>query len=279
MRNIRNIVLMRPIKSMIEFKQIIGRGTRTFDGKDFFTVFDFVKAYEHFNDPEWDGEPLPPDPPSPGPNPTPGPPPDPPEPGPEDPPLGEKVVVKLGDGKERQIRYISATTYWSHDGRLITAQEFVEQLFGDLGTLVASEDELRAVWSDPERREGFIQRLSELGYDTARMEDMRRLIDAPNSDVFDVLAYVRFTLAPLARAERVEAARSAGLGGYEVEMRQFLDCVLQAYADHGVEELSLGKNRDFLRIRYGGTNDAKAVLGSVAEIRKAFVDIQGHLFR
>ena len=57
-RNVRNIVLMRPINSMIEFKQIIGRGTRLFDGKDYFTIYDFVKAYEHFNDPEWDGEPL-----------------------------------------------------------------------------------------------------------------------------------------------------------------------------------------------------------------------------
>ena len=56
-RNIRNIVLMRPINSMIEFKQIIGRGTRLFDGKDYFTIYDFVKAYEHFNDPQWDGEP------------------------------------------------------------------------------------------------------------------------------------------------------------------------------------------------------------------------------
>ena len=57
-RNVRNIVLLRPINSMIEFKQIIGRGTRLFDGKDYFTVYDFVKAYEHFNDPEWDGEPA-----------------------------------------------------------------------------------------------------------------------------------------------------------------------------------------------------------------------------
>ena len=57
-RNIRNIVLMRPIGTMIEFKQIIGRGTRLFDGKDYFTIYDFVKAYEHFNDPEWDGEPM-----------------------------------------------------------------------------------------------------------------------------------------------------------------------------------------------------------------------------
>ena len=57
-RNIRNIVLMRPINSMIEFKQIIGRGTRLFDGKEFFTIYDFVDAYKHFSDPEWDGEPV-----------------------------------------------------------------------------------------------------------------------------------------------------------------------------------------------------------------------------
>ncbi|HUG69979.1 MAG TPA: DEAD/DEAH box helicase family protein, partial [Pirellulaceae bacterium] len=56
-RNIRNIVLMRPINSIIEFKQIIGRGTRLYDGKDFFTIYDFVKAHQHFSDPEWDGEP------------------------------------------------------------------------------------------------------------------------------------------------------------------------------------------------------------------------------
>ena len=60
-RNVRNIVLMRPINSMIEFKQIIGRGTRLYDGKDYFTIYDFVKAHQHFNDPEWDGEPLEPE--------------------------------------------------------------------------------------------------------------------------------------------------------------------------------------------------------------------------
>jgi type I restriction enzyme, R subunit len=61
-RNICNIVLMRSINSMIEFKQIIGRGTRLYDGKDYFTIYDFVKAYRHFSDPEWDGEPLEPEP-------------------------------------------------------------------------------------------------------------------------------------------------------------------------------------------------------------------------
>ena len=275
--NVRNIVLLRPIKSMIEFKQIIGRGTRTFDGKDFFTIYDFVKGYEHFNDPEWDGEPIPqevtsggttypPKPPS-----TPG--------GVAEPPPVEKIVIKLADGKERKIRYIAATTYWSHDGRPITAQEFMEQLFGDLNILVATEDDLRTAWRDPERREAFMQRLIELGYDNDRLDDMRRLIDAPNSDVFDVLAYVRFTLAPMARTERADAARSTGLNGYEQEMREFLDYVLRAYEDHGVDELAPRKIADFLRIRYGGTNDAKRALGSTSDIRKAFIAIQAHLYQ
>ncbi len=57
-RNVRNIVLMRPVNSMIEFKQIIGRGTRLYDGKDYFTIVDFVKAHHHFSDPEWDREPI-----------------------------------------------------------------------------------------------------------------------------------------------------------------------------------------------------------------------------
>jgi serine protease Do len=53
--------LLRPINSLIEFKQIIGRGTRLYDGKDYFTIYDFVKAYHHFSDPEWDGEPIEPE--------------------------------------------------------------------------------------------------------------------------------------------------------------------------------------------------------------------------
>ncbi len=105
-RNVRNIVLMRPINTIIEFKQIVGRGTRLFDGKDYFTIYDFVRAYEHFNDPEWDGEPAEPVPV---------------EPRPHDesdkeviPPTDEdeertfrgKVKVKLADGKERTIQHI-----------------------------------------------------------------------------------------------------------------------------------------------------------------------------
>lgn len=230
-------------------------------------------AYEHFNDPEWDGEPLPPEPPG-----EPRPPGNPGDPGGVREPKAEVVVVKLSPGNERRIRYMGATTYWWHD-RMISAQAFMQQLFGDLGQLVVSEDELRAIWSDPGRREGFLRRLADLGYDAERLNDMRRLIDAPNSDIFDVLAYVRFELAPLARSERVRAARATGLEGCEREMRGFLGFVLGAYERNGIGELAQSKVGDFLRIRYGGIHDAKRMLGSVEHIRSAFAGIQAHLFR
>lgn len=275
-RNVRNIVLMRPVKSMIEFKQIVGRGTRTFEGKDFFTVFDFVKAYEHFNDPEWDGEPLAPDSPRP-----PVSPPSKPATGekPEDGPEPEaKIVIKLADGKERKIKYIATTSYFSHDGKMISGQEFMEQLFGDLDDLVKDEEELRSIWSNPETRVQFLKVLSDRGYDARRLEDMKRLIDAHNSDVFDVLAYVRFTLTPHKRIERAAAARSTGLVDLDGEMRAFLESVLTAYEVHGVDELALNKIGDFLKVKYGGTNEAKRALGAIPEIKQAFMDIQAHIY-
>jgi type I restriction enzyme, R subunit len=165
---VRNIVLMRPIKSMIEFKQIIGRGTRTFDGKDFFTIYDFVRPTSTSTIPSGTASPCRRRRPG---RRTPG-----RRPKPAARTWGEsvrirrppEVVVKLADGKERTIRYVAATTYWSHDGRPITAQEFMDQLFGDLGTLVATEDELRAHLERSGRREGFMQRLVGMGYDADR---------------------------------------------------------------------------------------------------------------
>ncbi len=280
-RNIRNIVLMRPIRSMIEFKQIIGRGTRTFDGKDFFTIYDFVKAYEHFNDPEWDGEPLEPVMRLAGGKPKPGVLEDPGTDwnGPEEPqPPAERVVVKLADGKERRIQYVAATTYWSRDGKPISAKQFLERLFGDLSGLVTDEQQLRGIWSDPEARQHFLNVLEEQGYDAGKLDDMARLIDAPDSDIFDVLAYVRFTLEPKTRKARAEAASGEGLSAYQAEMREFLAAVLAAYVRDGVEELNLDKMSSFLQVKYGSLADAKRKLGDVRSIRDAFIGVQRALF-
>ncbi len=133
-RNIRNIVLLRPVTNMIEFKQIIGRGTRLYDGKDFFTIYDFVGAHKNFNDPEWDGEPEP--------KPEPRPRPEPPEPRPE-PESGEphqRLVIRLADGKARQIQHMTATSFWSTDGRMMSAAQFLELIYGALPEFFKDED-------------------------------------------------------------------------------------------------------------------------------------------
>ena len=280
-RNVRNIVLMRPVRSMIEFKQIIGRGTRVYDGKDFFTIYDFVKAYEHFQDPEWDGEPLEPVAPTPRPPSSDEPEgePDPEGGGEDDEPPAEKIIIKLPDGRARKIQYIATTSYW-FDGKPVSAREFMERLFGDLEGLVADEDDLRAKWSDPDTRDHFFQALEERGYDREKLDEMKRLIDAPDSDIFDVLAYVRFSLDPKTRHERAEAARGDGLSSVDAEMKAFLEGVLAAYEEEGSQELSISKLGTFLTLKYGTTSEGKAALGGdLGAIRSAFVDMQKHLYR
>jgi type I restriction enzyme, R subunit len=277
--NIRNIVLMRPIRSMIEFKQIIGRGIRTYDGKAFFTIWDFVKAHQNFNDPEWDGEPEEPVPPAPRPG-GPGVPPDVPGGGddPDDEEPRERIVVQLADGKTRSIQYSASTTYWSADGRPISAAEFLRRLFGDLSGLIADEDELRQVWSDPDNREHFLSQLSDRGYDQDRLDDIRRLVDAPDSDLFDVLGYVLFTLAPRTRQERAESLRKGGMEGFDGEVRDVLLGILNAYEVRGEGELATKKLTQFLTARYGSVNESKARVGGLGIVKDAFRRMQIELY-
>jgi type I restriction enzyme R subunit len=206
-RNIRNIVLMRPINSMIEFKQIIGRGTRLYDGKDYFTIYDFVKAHHHFSDPEWDGEPIEPDP-----TPAPLPPrpdllPDRVREKPAEYAKRQKIKVKLADGKARMIQHMMVTSFWHPDGTPMSAQQFMELLFGKLPEFFKDEAELRALWSAPDTRAKLLERLAEKGFGKEQMAEMQKIIDAERSDLFDVLAHVAYALPPLSREDRASKAK------------------------------------------------------------------------
>jgi len=182
-RNVRNIVLMRPVNSMIEFKQIIGRGTRLYEGKDYFTIYDFVKAHHHFSDPEWDGDPIDPEPKEPK---------EPREPGGEPKTVSErpkefvpprqKAKVKLADGKERTIQHMMVTSFWHPDGTPMSAQQFMELLFGKLPEFFKDEAELRAIWSVPGTRSKLLEQLAENGFGGEQMAEMQRIVDAQNSD-------------------------------------------------------------------------------------------------
>ena len=280
-RNIRNIVLMRPIKSMIEFKQIIGRGTRLYDGKDYFTIHDFVKAHHHFSDPEWDGEPIEPEPAGPG-RPRTG-----EAPGSNDlrEPTAEYVArttvkVTLADGKARTIQHMMSTSFWHTDGMPMSAQQFMESLFGRLPEFFKDEAELRALWSVPETRKRLLEGLAEKGFGHDQLAEMQRLIDAENSDLFDVLAYVAYALPPLSREERASVARVEISTHFNTKQQAFLGFVLAHYVNVGVEELSQEKLNPLLRLKYHDSiTDAVADLGRPEEIGRAFSGFQKYLYQ
>lgn len=282
-RNIRNIILLRPVNSMIEFKQIVGRGTRLFEGKSYFTLYDFVGAYKHFNDPEWDGDPLPPEEENPQPAPPPGTdvtpiPPD-SEPGDDDPPEKRRMVkVKLRDGKEREIQHMCSTSFWSPDGKPIPAKEFLENLFGTLPNLFKDEDELRCIWSDPVTRKALLQNLSEAGFGLDELSTLQELLNAQDSDLFDVLEYVAYTRSPIPRGERVEKAKPFIFTDLNQKQQLFIDYVLLQYVRSGVDELAPEKLPRLLELKYRSVQDAILELGDVHSIRRTFLGFQKYLY-
>ncbi len=277
--NVRNIILLRPCNSMVEFKQIVGRGTRLHDGKDYFTIYDFVKASKNFKDPDWDGDPVAPEPRTPVPGDGPQ---RPPEEGgstggePE--PPKEKIVIKLSDGKERQIQHMSTTTFWSADGRPMSAAEFIEKLYGELPALFRDEDELRGLWSDPDTRSALMNELSVKGFGKDQLDEIKKLIDAEKSEVYDVLSYIAYTTAPLTREERAKLCKDAIIGRYEGALQEFLEFVLTQYVKEGVGELNSDKAKLLIESKYHTIHDAINTLGDVSGIRKAFVEFQRYLY-
>jgi type I restriction enzyme R subunit len=270
--NVRNIVLLRPIKSMIEFKQIIGRGTRLFEGKDYFTVYDFVEAYKHFSDPDWDGEPLEPG----GPvgreatstKPT------------ELKPPQQRIVIKLRDGKERAIQHMTQTMFMGPDGRPMTAQDFIKELFGTLTMpeFFSSEEELRLIWSDPVTRRALLGRLTEAGFPIDELREVQKLIDAQNSDLFDVLEYVAYAKEPVSRLERALATRPQLQGALSPGQVDFIHFVLDRYVETGFEELDDARLPELIKLKYEGIHEGVEALGGTDQARRVFIDFQRHLY-
>jgi type I restriction enzyme, R subunit len=302
-RNVRNIVLMRPVNSMIEFKQIIGRGTRLFDGKEYFTLYDFVDAYHHFADPEWDGEPVvevcskcgkdpceceskPPKtctvcgqspcvcvkPPTVcpicGKDPCEC----------ETPPPKTKLKIKLRDGKEREIQHMIATSFWGADGRPVSIQEFMDNMFGAMPEFFKSEEELRKIWSDPITRKAFLEKIAAIGYGKDELEMLQKMIDAEQSDLFDVLNYVQFLKPTISRVERVEQSKERIFEGLDEKQKEFLNFVLSKYEEKGVEELDEDKLPVLLNLKYHAIANAVSMLGDVDSIRSIYFGFQKDLY-
>ncbi|MEX0812607.1 MAG: DEAD/DEAH box helicase family protein [Chitinophagales bacterium] len=278
-RNIRNIVLLRPVNSMIEFKQIVGRGTRLFDGKEFFTIYDFVDAYKHFNDPEWDGEPLEPEPsgvmepkeeyqPKESKEPS------------EPKERKKKIKIKLRNGKEREIKHMVSTSFWSADGKPISAEEFLNNLFGELPKLFKDEEELRKLWSNPLTRKTLLENLDAAGFPKDDLLTLQKLVDMEKSDLYDVLEYVfNGDYIAMTREARAKAAEATIFALLNDKQREFIAFVLSKYVEAGVDELDQEKLPILLTNKYQSLEDAKEILGDVANISRLFIEFQEHLYK
>jgi len=277
-RNIRNIVLMRPVNSMIEFKQIVGRGTRLFDGKEFFTIYDFVDAYKHFSDPEWDGEPL------------------------EEEPIGvkepkgeykprepketteterkQKIKIKLRNGKEREIQSMMSTSFWSADGKPITETAFINNLFGEMPNFFKDEEELRKLWSNPSTRKILLENLDAAGFPKDDLLTLQKLVGMEKSDLYDVLRYIfNGDYASMTREVRAKAAEATIFALLNDQQKEFITFVLSKYIETGVDELDQEKLPILLTNKYQSLEDAKEILGDVANISRLFIEFQEHLYK
>tara|TARA_Y100001936_G_scaffold205168_1_gene209003 strand:+ start:961 stop:3285 length:2325 start_codon:yes stop_codon:yes gene_type:complete len=282
-RNVRNIVLLRPINSMIEFKQIIGRGTRLFEGKNYFTIVDFVNAYHMFLDDEWDGEPQTPED-----N-------DDDKDGTEDDaidnedvgdgstdeegPKSKKIKIRLADGKTRELQSMTST-YFYVDGKPINAEEFLQKLFDtlQLPSLFGSEEKLREIWSNPLTRRDLLISLEKEGCNKEDLLKLQELIDAKDSDLFDVLQYIAFAKPLVTRAVRVKTNKDNIFNLLNNDEREFVNFVIRNYVEIGDEELDIRKLSTLLNSKYGSINTAQKILGNVDDIQNIFINFQKKLY-
>ena len=282
--NVRNIVLLRPINSMIEFKQIIGRGTRLYDGKYYFTIYDFVKAYEKFQDPTW--EPLvegygtehhenilrEKNPPKYGDKTC--------KKCGQDPCVcekPEKLEIRLSDGRTRQIKYLKSDMFWGADGKPISAEAFLVGMFGQLPEFFKSIEELREKWANPKTREELLEKLEEVGYGKEVLKQVRTLIDAESCDLLDVLEYISFNVEPVERAVRAKNVE-AYTATLTAAQKDFVDYVLKLYVKEGSDELAMDKLPVIITMKYGGISDGINILEGIDVAKNVFLNFQKYLY-
>jgi type I restriction enzyme R subunit len=292
-RNVRFIVLMRNVGSMVEFKQIVGRGTRLYDGKDYFTIVDFYGNDAKFEDPAWDGEPQEVEKKAVATNTnTPYQPLDPestdlvveePRPTYDGSPVNQvkegpqKTVVRFPDGKDREIRYTVDTKFYM-DGKPVGPEEFLKRMFGELPDIFSSEEDLRRQWADPRTREALLMSLADRGFEEDKLQSLKELIDARDSDIYDVLRYIAYAKETITRQERAGIVREYYLEQLDDNEKDFVRFILDVYEKEGEGELSMGKLNALVRLKYRTAHDAVERLGRPEEIVEDYLELQQELY-
>ena len=303
-RNVRNIVLMRPVNNIVEFKQIMGRGTRLFTDKYYFTVYDFVGASKNFKDEEWDGDPFCPvcgnypctcasypdesgvgsgemhdgndnwGTPQPCPN------------------CGHLPCTCQGGGgrakktvkvKLSKLRELELTTDWDEriqfGDELLSIEEYIQRLFGELPHFLDGEEDLRKRWSQPDTREQLLDVLAQSGFPEDKLEMTKRFLEMDNCDMMDVLAFLAYNTTPIDRQRRAEILRKRASAKYTAAQLDFLNYVMDLYVRNGFKELSSDNLPMLIDMKYHSATDAVKNLNMQPEqIRGFYLDMQQMLY-
>ncbi|RKW21873.1 DEAD/DEAH box helicase, partial [Candidatus Gracilibacteria bacterium] len=283
-KNVRNIVLVRNIGSIVEYKQIVGRGTRVFDGKDFFTIYDFVGSSIRFIDEIWEGpadnieeinekeaktkkekienidevEPIE--------NPL------------EEKPK-EKLVVILGENRE--VKVIDIETYYMDpaSGRLLSTEDFLKKLFSELPKLYENEHQLRMTWADPDKREELLRKLASLGFDKEQFAALKKMFCAEKSDIFDILSYISYETEIKNRKQRSVFGKHFASNYTNPEAKEFLEFLTDLYENNGI--LDFAKEKLTAKVDlfgHGTTMEIAEQFGGPNELVKAYYGIQKALY-
>ena len=301
-RNVRNIVFLRPVDNIVEFKQIMGRGTRLFDGKYFFTIYDFVGATKNFKDKEWDGDPYCPicgnypcscnkGPricPRCGKNPCECPPPPPPEPCPV---CGHLPCTCPGGQPRKTIkvklspwRELTLHTDWEErvqfGDELISIEDYIKRLFGMLPAFLKGEEDLRKQWSQPDTRAHLLEVLAKSGFPEEKLEMTKRFLQLEQCDMLDVLAFLAYNTTPVDRLRRAAILREEAKALYTAEQQDFLNFILDFYVRNGFKELGADKLPDFVDMKYHSYLDAVRALNmQPLQIKEFFWNMQTLLYQ
>ncbi len=287
-KNVRNVVLTAPIRSMTEFKQIIGRGTRVYEGKDFFTIIDFVGATNLFYDDAWDG--LPEEQEDEETTTTGGagetneakPPYGKPKPEPEGTGTGEPKEKVTIDIRGRKLKVIDIeTTYVGEDGIPLKTHEFLEFLVGILDKFFHDETQLRELWSDPVKREELLEKLRAMHIDEVQLEELKSIFEAEESDIYDVLAHLSFNLDIKTRSERAFAVhyRKYIEKYHNGKVKEFLNFILERYEKDGVKEMGSDKLSSLIKLSGIDRNELKEAFESAVNIREGYFGLQREIYR
>ncbi len=284
----KNIVLARVIRSMSDFKQIIGRGTRVREEYDkiSFNIIDYTKSTILFEDPDFDGEPalireseiddegkviepkteeqeedtevtgfkgLPAD---------------------ED-ELPRKYYV---DGGTEEI--VEEQIYDPNTENELRLSKLIDYTKEQVRILYRSTLEIQQKWADPDRRSQVIELLEDKGID---LEELKEVTDRPEADPFDLICHIAFDAPVLTykqRVERLKRRKKDFFEQYGEDAREILEILLNKYAEYGVKELEMPTtfkaNREFES--YGNVREIAERFGGIPQLKEAVYQLQNLLY-